>query len=147
MTAYVDRAQMTTATTGTGTITLSTATTGYQTFAAAGVGNGDTPEYLITDTGNAWEIGTGTYSSTGPTLTRGFRSSSTGTPLSLSGSAVVSVVPTAADMQGLMAFFRQNRQIWVAQTLPSSSTWFSVTYGNGLFVAVAQSSTAAATCF
>jgi hypothetical protein len=34
---------------------------------------------------------------------------------------------------------------WTARTLPSSSNWRSVTYGNGVFVAVAVSSTIAAT--
>ena len=33
---------------------------------------------------------------------------------------------------------------WTASTLPSSSNWISVTYGNGMFVAVAYGSTAAA---
>jgi hypothetical protein len=34
---------------------------------------------------------------------------------------------------------------WTARTLPSSDTWASVTYGNGVFVAVANLSTTAAT--
>ena len=34
---------------------------------------------------------------------------------------------------------------WTARTLPSSSNWRSVTYGNGLFVAVESGGTAAAT--
>ena len=64
-----DRVRDTTATIGTGTITLSgTAPTGYQTF-ETGVGNGNTTYYTI-NSGNNWEVGIGTYSSTGPTLTR-----------------------------------------------------------------------------
>src|SRR5258708_28368085 len=34
---------------------------------------------------------------------------------------------------------------WTARTLPSSQNWSSVTYGNGVFVAVAYNSTVAAT--
>jgi hypothetical protein len=64
-----DRVRDTTTTTGTGTVTLSgTAPTGYQTFGAA-IGNGNTTYYTI-NAGSQWEVGLGTYSSTGPTLAR-----------------------------------------------------------------------------
>ena len=99
---YVDRARMSTATTGTGTMTLGSAATAYQTFAAAGVTTGQTVEYLIED-GNAWEIGIGTYNSTGPTLARSLRSSSTGSLLNLSGNAIVTVVFTALTQTETLA--------------------------------------------
>lgn len=55
---------------GTGAVTLLGAVTGYQAF-STGVGNGNTTYYCIADqTGANWEVGIGTYSSTGPTLTR-----------------------------------------------------------------------------
>lgn len=64
-----DRVQETTTTTGTGSVTLAGAVTGYQTFAA--VGNGNTTYYCIADQGGAnWEVGIGTYSTSGPTLAR-----------------------------------------------------------------------------
>ena len=64
-----DRVRDTTTTTGTGTVTLSgTAPTGYQTFGAA-IGNTNTTYYTI-NAGSQWEVGIGTYSSTGPTLAR-----------------------------------------------------------------------------
>jgi hypothetical protein len=99
---YVDRARMSTATTGTGTMTLGAAATAYQTFAAAGVTTGQTVEYLIED-GNAWEIGIGTYNSTGPTLARSLRSSSTGSLISLSGNGIVTVVFTALTQTETLA--------------------------------------------
>jgi hypothetical protein len=64
-----DRVRDTTTTTGTGSVTLSgTAPTGYQTF-EAGIGNTNTTYYTI-NAGSQWEVGIGTYSSTGPTLSR-----------------------------------------------------------------------------
>lgn len=94
---FVNRAKMTTATTGTGTITLGSASSGYNTFATAGVANGDVVRYLIED-GTAWEIGTGTYTTAGTTLSRTVVESSTGALLNLSGSGVtVSVIESATD--------------------------------------------------
>jgi len=94
MVTLVNRAKMTTATTGTGTITLGSAESGYQTFADAGVVNSDVVRYVIED-GTAWEIGTGTYSA--GTLTRVLGESSTGSLLNLTGSAVVFVSAVADD--------------------------------------------------
>lgn len=85
---YGNRAGMETATTGTGTITLGAAVSKHQTFANAGIQNGDTVPFFIED-GNAWEICTGVYSSSGPTLTRVLLESSTGSLLTLSGAAQV----------------------------------------------------------
>ena len=64
-----DRVRDTTTTTGTGTVTLSgTAPTGYQTFATA-IGNANTTYYTI-NAGFQWEVGIGTYTTSGNTLTR-----------------------------------------------------------------------------
>ena len=62
-----DRVQETTTTTGTGTVTLAGAASGFQSFAA--VGDGNSTYYTITG-GTDFEVGIGTYTSSGTTLSR-----------------------------------------------------------------------------
>lgn len=95
---FADRAWMSTATTGTGTITLGSAVTNYQSFAAGGVADKDVIHYTIVD-GAAWEIGYGVYTSSGTTLTRVLLSSSTGSLLNLSGAASIFVDITSHVIQ------------------------------------------------
>ena len=62
-----DRVKETTTTTGTGTYTLAGAVTGFESFAS--IGNGNTTYYCCTD-GSDFEVGIGTYTSSGTTLAR-----------------------------------------------------------------------------
>lgn len=64
-----DRVKETTTTTGTGTVTLAGAATGFQSFSA--IGNANNTYYCIAgQTGSEWEVGIGTYTSSGTTLSR-----------------------------------------------------------------------------
>ncbi len=104
VTSY-DMCQMSSATTGTGTITLSTAVAGFQTLNGI-VPNNVVISYGITDTSNAWEVGQGTYTNTAGvmTLTRGAIYSSAGaaTAISLSGVASIYVTTLAEDINTLV---------------------------------------------
>jgi hypothetical protein len=87
MAKVLNRARVSVATTGTGSITLGAAVTGFQTFADAGAVNADTIHYVLQD-GDAWEIGIGTYTASGTVLARSVSESTNGdAALNLSGSA------------------------------------------------------------
>lgn len=100
-------ARMSTATTGTGTITLGSAAASggvtFLSFAAAGVQNGDTVTYAIADYGNGGvEIGRGVYTSSGTTLTRTVLvSSNSNTAINLSGNAQVFITAAAEDLPAI----------------------------------------------
>jgi len=113
-------ARMTTATTGTGTITLGSAVSGYLSFAAAGVQNGDTVTYAIKDGSNS-EIGEGVYTASGTTLTRSvIKSTNSDTAINLSGSAEVFVTPSHRHFMdsGTLMLFQQTSAPtgWTKQT-------------------------------
>jgi len=99
VTTGLNRAKEDTATTGTGTITFAGAVTAFQTWLAAGAVDGITYPYLIED-GNDWELGPGVIGATGTTITRcpaasPYFMSSTGSALSLSGTATIACVAAA----------------------------------------------------
>lgn len=99
MVKLVNRAYVSTATTGTGTITLGSPLAGQRSFADAGVSDGDVVRYIIED-GNNWEIGTGTYTASGTTLSRTVsESSNSDAAINLSGSAVVYISAVEADFR------------------------------------------------
>ena len=120
-----DRVQETTTTSGTGSVTLLGAVSGFQSFAV--VGNTNTTYYTITD-GAAWEVGIGTYSTSGPTLARTtVLSNSNGntTPITLSGgTSQVFVTYTAEKSVNLDA----SDNVTPLGTI-ASGTWQGTTVG------------------
>jgi len=99
-----DRVKETTTTTGTGTVTLLGASTGFQSFAA--VGNGNTTYYTIAgQTGGEWEVGIGTYTSSGTTLARTtvFSSSNSGSLVNFSAGTKDVFVTYPAEMSSFAA--------------------------------------------
>lgn len=112
-----DRVQETTTSTGTGTITLAGAVTGFQSFAA--VGNGNNTFYTIADqSGSNWEVGIGTYTSSGTTLSRD-------TVLSSSNSG--SLVNFSAGTKNVFVTQPSSRSAYAA-TVPSNG---QLLIGNG----------------
>lgn len=122
--ALYDRVQETTTTSGTGSVTLAGAVSGYQSFAV--VGNGNTCYYTIVNNA-AWEVGIGTYSTTGPTLARTtVLSNSNGntSPITLSGSSSVFLTYPAEKSVNLDA----SGNVSPLGTV-SSGTWHGSTVG------------------
>lgn len=97
MSKLYNLARMSTPTTGTGTLTLGSAASGFLSFASAGVQDGETITYAIED-GTNREIGRGVYTAAGATLTRSvLRSTNANAAISLSGSAQVFITAAAED--------------------------------------------------
>lgn len=100
MAKLYDLARVASSTTGTGsTIALGAAVSGFLTLALAGVSNGDVISYGIKDGANS-EVGTATYSSTGPQLTGRTPTKSTNSDaaISLSGTQEVFITARAEDL-------------------------------------------------
>lgn len=104
MAIYKDRVAVRTNTTGTGAVTLGTALSGHRTFGDSGIENGDYVSYLILDSNGNWETGRGTYSSSGPSLSRDLlAASSTDEAINLTGNAIVGIGPIALDFEQVIA--------------------------------------------
>lgn len=98
MAKLYDLARMTTATTGTGTITLGSAVSGRLSFSGAGVTDGQMVSYGIADGANS-ECGTGLYTASGTTLTRNVTvSTNSNSAISLSGGAQIYITARAEDI-------------------------------------------------
>lgn len=121
-----DRVQETCSSPGTGAVTLLGAVNGFQTF-SAGVGNGNTCYYCIADQGGTnWEVGLGTYSSSGNTLTRTTPySGSSATPVNFSSGTQSVFVTYPAEKKVILDAANNATALGTV----SSGTWQGSTIG------------------
>ena len=122
--ALNDRVQQTGTANTTVSFTLSGSVTGFQSFAV--VGNGNTTYYAATDASGNWESGIGTYSTTGPTLTRTtiLSSSNSGSAVTFSGTVNVFVTYPSSKSVNLDG----SGNVSALGTI-SSGTWQGTTVG------------------
>jgi hypothetical protein len=140
-----DRVKETCSSPGTGTVTLLGASTGYVTFAS--IGNGNSTYYCIADVGgNNWEVGIGTYTASGTTLSRDtVLSNSLGTTALINFSTgtqdVFVTYPSSRSFYGTadQAIAINQTTIYNSVTLPASNNGLSVgtiTISSGAVVTV-----------
>jgi aspartate 1-decarboxylase len=135
--SFADRVQETTTVTGTGTATLLGAVTDYQAFSAAFTAASTSVYYLIDDGAGNWEVGIGTYTLSGTTLSRTtVLASSTGSAISFAAGTkkVSNVFPAAALQQMLNGAVRA--VTGTSDTLLSTDRGALVTYSNASAIAV-----------
>lgn len=122
--ALNDRVQQTGVANTTVSFTLTGSVTGFQSFAV--VGNGNTTYYSAFDATGNWEVGIGSYSTTGPTLTRTtiLASSNSGTAVTFSGTVNVFVTYPSSKSVNLDA----SGNVSALGTV-SSGTWQGTTVG------------------
>lgn len=97
--AIYNLARMTSTTTGTGTLTLGSAVSGFLSFADAGVPDGASVTYCIDDGANT-ELGRGVYTSAGTTLSRVtvLASTNSGNKINCSGTEQLSIVISTKEL-------------------------------------------------
>lgn len=120
----IDAAQETTSTTGTGTLTLTGAVSQCRSF--AGVGNGNTTYYRIIS-GNDIEVGIGTYTSSGTTLSRDtvlYSSAGGTTKITVaSGAKVICTYPAEVSVYASNNSAQTSGQILTSNGTATAPTW------------------------
>jgi hypothetical protein len=135
-----DRVQQTGTANTTVSFTLSGSVAGYQSFAV--VGNTNTTYYAATDASGNWEVGLGTYSTTGPTLTRTtiFSSSNSGSAVTFSGTVTVFVTyPAYTSVTGATGLVENDNTITASYTINSGRNAMSsgpVSINSGVSVTI-----------
>lgn len=127
-----DRVKETCSAPGAGTVTLLGTTTGYVSFSV--IGDGNSTYYCIADQGgNNWEVGIGTYTASGTTLTRDtVLSNSAGTTAKINFSTgtqdVFVTYPSERSYGGVgsQGVSTNNSQIAESGTFPSTYNGLSV---------------------
>jgi hypothetical protein len=98
--------------------TLTASVAGFQSFTV--IGNGNTTYYSATDASGNWEVGIGTYSTTGPTLTRTTILSSSNSNTAVTFSGTVNVFVTYPSEKSIN--YDANDVATIGQTLGYSDT-------------------------
>ena len=132
-----DRVQQTGTANTTVSFTLTGTVTGFQSFAV--IGDGNTTFYSATDPSGNWEVGVGTYSSTGPTLSRTtiLSSSNSGSAVTFSGTVTVFVTYPAEKSVNLnasgnvTALGTITSGVWNGTTIPVAYGGTGVTASSG----------------
>jgi hypothetical protein len=123
-----DRVQQTATANTTVSFTLTGTVAGFRTFLSV-FDNGDNTYYSATDASGQWEVGLGTFSTTGPTLTRSLYSSSTGAAITFVGTVNVFVTYPADTSLLVDPIGELNNSV----IIPGGSTWngstIDVAYG------------------
>lgn len=115
-----DRVKETTTTVGTGTLTLAGAAAGFQSFSV--IGNSNKTYYAIVDSATGdWEVGLGTYTSSGTTLSR---------DTVLESSNGGSLVPFAAGTKDVFCTYPAERAVYVDDS-STIITPYPATLGTG----------------
>jgi hypothetical protein len=122
--ALNDRVQQQGTANTTVSFTLTASVAGFQSFAV--IGNGNTTYYSATDAAGNWEVGIGTYSTTGPTLTRNTILSSSNSGSAVTFSGVVNVFVTYPSEKSVNLDGSDNVS---ALGTVSSGTWQGSTIG------------------
>jgi len=141
-----DRVKETTTTTGTGTVTLLGASTGFQSFSAIGTGN--TTYYTIAgQTTSEWEVGIGTYTLVGTTLSRDtvLASSNSGSLVTFSAGTkdVFVTYPSERAITGGEGYIENDAQIDVSSTISTGKNAISagpITVASGITVTIPSGS-------
>lgn len=137
-----DRVKETTAVTGTGAATLLGASTGFQSFAA--IGNSNTTYYTIAgQTGSEWEVGIGTYTSSGTSLSRDtvLASSNSGSLVNFSAGTkdVFCDYPAKRAVQGAEGYMENSATVNTSSTVNTGNNAISggpVSIASGVTVTV-----------
>ena len=141
-----DRVKETSTTTGTGTITLAGAATGFQAFSA--IGNANTTYYTIAgQSGGEWEVGIGTYTSSGTTLSRDtvLASSNSGSLVNFSAGTkdVFCDYPAGRAVQGAEGYIENAATVNTNSTINAGNNAISggpVSIASGITVTVPSGS-------
>ena len=141
-----DRVKETSTTTGTGTLTLGGAASGFQSFSV--IGDGNKTYYAIVDSATGdWEVGLGTYTSSGTTLSRDFvlESSNSGSAVDFAANVkdVFVTYPAERAVIGGMGYVENSAIITVSSTINAGNNAISagpVTVADGVSVTIPSGS-------